>query len=100
MCDRPLLQAMAYARRLLGRGGIGSVSGNPGNAAPGTPITITITGPDPGSGSTRLVDCDVSGVTATQTVASIDDGTNQEVTITFTMPEADVTITASWTILD
>ena len=80
-------------------GGIGTVSDNPGNAAPGTPITITITGPDPGPGSTRLVNCDVSGVTATQTVTDIDDGKNQVVTITFDMPEADVTINASWTTL-
>ena len=80
-------------------GGIGTVSDNPGNAAPGTPITITITGPDPGSGTTRLVDCTVSGVTATQTVTDIDDRTNQVVTITFDMPEADVTINASWTTL-
>ena len=75
----------------------GSVSGNPGSAAEGDPISISITGPDdPDGGTTYLVSWNVSGVSVNPIESEINDGTNERITFNFTMPAQNVTITTVW----
>ena len=78
----------------------GSVSGNPGSAAPGETVTITITAPDVADGTAHWAGCSISyqgengsgSVNPTENTRTDDFGI-ERTTVSFTMPQGNVTVT-------